>query len=179
MCQQIHSITDISIFPVWKKTTWTEYERKVKWLLFKPAVRPGICWTDEVRDVHVLRPERVWQPGLLLDYAPLTTQQPGKVKPYRVSQRWDDDVSLRCLRFSPLDFVVFLLFRECQLFAHLPGTCRTVNPVCSWAVKPFIPLVRWVGCSSYLCTHFTPFSATFYAGCIGFKSGRGETLHPW
>ncbi|TNN72303.1 hypothetical protein EYF80_017455 [Liparis tanakae] len=31
--------------------------------------------------------ERVWQPGLLLDYAPLTTQQPGKVKPYRVSQR--------------------------------------------------------------------------------------------
>lgn len=103
--------------------------------------------------MHVLRPGQVWQLCLLLDYATLTTQQPGKVRPYRVSERWDDDVSLWCLRFSPLDFVVFLL-------------CVSVNflPICwgrvshqSWTVKPFNPLCTWnrivqtflLGCSSY------------------------------
>lgn len=115
---------------VWK-TSCTEYERKVKWPLLKPSLCTCFSGTDEVRAVHVLRPGQVWQLWLLLDYATLTTQQPGKVRPYRVSERWDDDVSLWCLRFSPLDFVVFLL-------------CVSVNfsPICwgrvshqSWTVK--------------------------------------------
>ncbi|KAI9540012.1 hypothetical protein NQZ68_001945, partial [Dissostichus eleginoides] len=41
--------------------------------------------------VRVLRAEQVC---LILDYATLTTRQPGKVKPYRVSERWDDDTPL-------------------------------------------------------------------------------------
>lgn len=98
-----------------------------------------ISWTDEVRAAHVLRPGPVWQLCLLLDYATLTTRQPGKVRPYRVSERWDDDVSLWCRRFSPLDFVVFLLCVSVNFFAHLLGTClpseldsHTVNPLCTW-----------------------------------------------
>lgn len=108
---------------------------KGRWngLFWKHSLCTCISCTDTCA---VLRPGQVWQLCLLLDYATLTTQQPGKVRPYRVSERRDDDVSPWCLRFSPLDFVVFPPLCQCQLFAHLLGTClpseldsRTVNPL--------------------------------------------------
>ena len=116
---------------------WGKQNLKERWNLIKALFMQRVS-AGLMKSVCVLRPGQVWQLCLQLKCATLTTRQPGKVRPYRVSERWDDDVSLSCLHFSPLDFVVFLLCVGVNFFAHLLGTWlpseldgEAVNPLCT------------------------------------------------
>lgn len=153
-------------------------KRKVEWRLC------FVRWADGVRAARVLRPEQVWQLCLLLDYAALTTQQPGKVKPYAVSQRWDDDVSLWCLCFSPLGFVVFLLsFFSSAVSTFCPSARGRVSHQ-SWTEPLTLRILGRInlllglcaGWSSYLSKLFsqTQMCAHLREDCKRFRMSRSR-----